>query len=159
MQALTIKAVTLESAQGFLSGLDGFQAELLEAEDGSYLFRGLPAGPYRVTITQADLPQGVRATADPDGGADSTSALTLAESGSADAMSVSALSRNSSRMSRSGLTGAGSARKEAGPASNGDRRRVIAASLSSGTVWGTPGVSASGADRKRSPYGPGASRT
>jgi hypothetical protein len=37
VQALTIKAVTLESAQGFLSGLDGFQAELLEAEDGSYL--------------------------------------------------------------------------------------------------------------------------
>ncbi|MBB3044562.1 SdrD B-like domain-containing protein [Nocardioides soli] len=45
---------------------------------GGYLFTGLPAGGYRVTIAKADLPSGVRATADPDGGGDSASALTLA---------------------------------------------------------------------------------
>ena len=37
MQTLTIKAVTLESAHGFMSGLAGFHAELLEDQDGSYL--------------------------------------------------------------------------------------------------------------------------
>ena len=37
MQTLTIKAVTLESARGFISGLGEFQAELVEGEDGSYL--------------------------------------------------------------------------------------------------------------------------
>lgn len=37
MRALTIKAVTLESAEGFLTGLRTFNAELLEDEDGSYL--------------------------------------------------------------------------------------------------------------------------
>lgn len=36
MQMLTIKARTLESAQGFMAGLAHFQAELLE-DDGSYL--------------------------------------------------------------------------------------------------------------------------
>ena len=37
MQTLTIKAVTLESAHGFMSGLASFDAELVEADDGSYL--------------------------------------------------------------------------------------------------------------------------
>jgi len=37
MQTLTIKAMTLESANGFMSGLAAFQAELIEAEDGGYL--------------------------------------------------------------------------------------------------------------------------
>jgi hypothetical protein len=37
MQTLTIKAMTLESARGFMSGLASFQAQLLESEDGSYL--------------------------------------------------------------------------------------------------------------------------
>ena len=37
MQTLTIRAVTLESARGFLSGLAGFAAELREADDGAYL--------------------------------------------------------------------------------------------------------------------------
>ena len=37
MQTLTIKAVTLESARGFMSGLGGFRAELSKGEDGSYL--------------------------------------------------------------------------------------------------------------------------
>ena len=34
---LTIKAGTRESAHGFMAGLSGFQAELLETEDGIYL--------------------------------------------------------------------------------------------------------------------------
>jgi hypothetical protein len=37
VQTLTIKAVTLESAEGFLTGLTTFNAELLEEEDGCYL--------------------------------------------------------------------------------------------------------------------------
>jgi hypothetical protein len=37
VQTLTIKSATLESARGFLAGLEAFQAELSEAEDGSYL--------------------------------------------------------------------------------------------------------------------------
>lgn len=37
MQTLTIKAVTLESAHGFVGGLAGFQVELLAAEDGVYV--------------------------------------------------------------------------------------------------------------------------
>ncbi len=37
MQTLTIKAKTLGSARGFMSGLAGFQRELVEAEDASYL--------------------------------------------------------------------------------------------------------------------------
>jgi hypothetical protein len=36
MQTLTVKAANLESARGFMSGLAGFQAELLEAKDGSF---------------------------------------------------------------------------------------------------------------------------
>jgi hypothetical protein len=37
MQTLTIKARNLDSARGFLSGLAGFHAELVESDDGSYL--------------------------------------------------------------------------------------------------------------------------
>ena len=36
MQTLTIKATTLDSAHGFMAGLAGFEAQLVEAE-GSYL--------------------------------------------------------------------------------------------------------------------------
>ena len=36
MQTLTIKAVSLESAQGFLDGLAGFPAQLREDEPGVY---------------------------------------------------------------------------------------------------------------------------
>lgn len=37
MQTLTIKAVSLESAEGFMSGLAGFHAELLGSDDASYV--------------------------------------------------------------------------------------------------------------------------
>ncbi|KQW48967.1 hypothetical protein ASC77_09640 [Nocardioides sp. Root1257] len=61
----------------FGNGDDGRLTQQTDA-DGGYLFTGLPAGDYRVSITQADLPAGVTPTFDPDGGDDSTSALTLA---------------------------------------------------------------------------------
>lgn len=50
MQTLTIKAVTPESAHGFLSALASFQAELVEAEDGSYLVQIALSGGDREII-------------------------------------------------------------------------------------------------------------
>lgn len=47
------------------------------AGDGSYLFAGLPAGPYVVTVDAATLPPGMAATFDEDGGLDSTTAVDL----------------------------------------------------------------------------------
>lgn len=46
--------------------------------NGTYLFDELPAGPYRVAVDATDLPPSVAPTADPDGGADHGSSLTLA---------------------------------------------------------------------------------
>ncbi|UFU02188.1 carboxypeptidase regulatory-like domain-containing protein [Ruania suaedae] len=43
--------------------------------EGHYSFDGLPAGEFGIELT--DLPAGLTPTADPDGGADSSSALTL----------------------------------------------------------------------------------
>jgi large repetitive protein len=45
---------------------------------GAYRFTGLPAGAFRVNVDDNDLPPGLDPTADPDGGDDQTSALTLA---------------------------------------------------------------------------------
>jgi hypothetical protein len=45
MQTLTIKARTLESARGFVTGLAGFNTELDEADDGSYLVQITLGGP------------------------------------------------------------------------------------------------------------------
>ncbi|HEY1514232.1 MAG TPA: hypothetical protein VGF66_10810 [Gaiellaceae bacterium] len=45
MKTLTIKARTLESARGFLAGLASFDAELHEADDGSYLVEITLSGP------------------------------------------------------------------------------------------------------------------
>ena len=45
MKTLTIKATSEESARGFLSGLTGFDAELLQGEDGSYLVEIALGGP------------------------------------------------------------------------------------------------------------------
>jgi hypothetical protein len=50
--------------------------------DGFYLVSNLPGGNYSVTVTTATLPLGVTNTVDPDGGANSTSALTLASGAS-----------------------------------------------------------------------------
>ena len=46
---------------------------------GGYLFENLPPGSYEVVIDETDLPPGVFATADPDGGSDGTSALVLGD--------------------------------------------------------------------------------
>ena len=45
--------------------------------DGAYLIANLPAGQFRVTVDTATLPAGAINNVDPDGGNDSTSALTL----------------------------------------------------------------------------------
>ncbi|MGI9528917.1 MAG: SdrD B-like domain-containing protein, partial [Acidimicrobiia bacterium] len=46
---------------------------------GSYLFENLPPGAYEVVVDESDLPAGVFATADPDGGSDGISSLTLGD--------------------------------------------------------------------------------
>jgi hypothetical protein len=46
MQTLTINARALESAHGFMSALTSFKAELVDADDGSYL--------VRVTMSRGD---------------------------------------------------------------------------------------------------------
>ncbi len=73
-------AVTLDWAgfDNIFGNADDGQLKTATDGKGGYLFTGLPAGDYRVTVTKADLPAGVRTTADPDGGADSVAALTLA---------------------------------------------------------------------------------
>ena len=48
--------------------------------DGKYLFEGLPGGEYTVTVTNP--PAGLANTGDPDGGANSTSKVTLPPGGS-----------------------------------------------------------------------------
>ncbi|RTZ94981.1 MAG: hypothetical protein DSY90_14575, partial [Deltaproteobacteria bacterium] len=48
-------------------------------ENGNYFFGGLPAGDYTIEVDPATLPPGVANTIDPDGGDDSTSAVTLAD--------------------------------------------------------------------------------
>ncbi|MFC6340904.1 SdrD B-like domain-containing protein, partial [Nocardioides hankookensis] len=77
---LTDVGVTLDWAgfDGVFGNADDGRLTTATGPEGGYLFTGLPAGDYRVTVTQADLPEGVHPTADPDGGDDSTSALTLA---------------------------------------------------------------------------------
>ncbi|PIE31293.1 MAG: hypothetical protein CSA55_06040, partial [Ilumatobacter coccineus] len=58
-----------------LNGPGGVTETTTTDADGRYLFTGLAAGDYTITLT--NLPDGVEATADPDGGADNTSSLTL----------------------------------------------------------------------------------
>jgi LPXTG-motif cell wall-anchored protein len=66
---------------GFGSGatprIAGGTVETTTDADGRYLFSGLPDGAYTVTVDVATLPPGLSITADPDGGDDSTSTLTL----------------------------------------------------------------------------------
>lgn len=56
---------------------DDIEAITTTGADGAYLVDLLPAGPYRVRVDHADLPLGMVATGDPDGGADDLGALTL----------------------------------------------------------------------------------
>ncbi len=54
-------------------------ATMATDENGNYLFDGLPDGDYIVAVTDTDnVTGGMTNTADPDGGADETSAVTLA---------------------------------------------------------------------------------
>jgi hypothetical protein len=50
VQTLTIKAKSLESAQGFVTGLASFNAELRATDDGSYLVEIPLGGPDREII-------------------------------------------------------------------------------------------------------------
>jgi len=58
-----------------IAGTDDVVYVTTVADDGSYLFEDLPSGEFTVEIS--GLPAGVVPTADPDGGADSSSAVTL----------------------------------------------------------------------------------
>jgi fimbrial isopeptide formation D2 family protein/uncharacterized repeat protein (TIGR01451 family) len=49
--------------------------------NGQYLFDRLPDGDYTITVDTATLPGGMEQTADPDGGNDNSSVLTLAAGG------------------------------------------------------------------------------
>jgi len=60
----------------FGSGDDAVFTATTDA-DGNYLFSDLPPGDYQVVVDETDLPPGLIQTADPDGGADGQSALTL----------------------------------------------------------------------------------
>lgn len=62
---------------GVLGG--GDDVTFIETTDasGTYLFDGLPAGEYSVTVDTATIPVGLEATYDLDGGLDSTTAVTL----------------------------------------------------------------------------------
>ena len=50
MQTLTIKAKDMESAQGFVTGLASFNAELRATDDGCYLVEITFGGPDREII-------------------------------------------------------------------------------------------------------------
>ena len=59
---------------------DGIPDTITTATDssGAYLFDGLPAGDYTITVDPATLPDGMNQTADPDGVNDNTADVTLA---------------------------------------------------------------------------------
>ena len=71
--------LTWSGADGLLGTADDvvYPSEATDTA-GKYLFERLPAGPFRVDVT--NLPAGVGNTADPDGNADNTAVLTLAPS-------------------------------------------------------------------------------
>ncbi len=72
--------VTLDWAgfdEAFGTADDGQLVQRTDA-DGGYLFTGLPAGDFRVTVGTGTLPDGVTQTFDPDPDLDSSSPFTLA---------------------------------------------------------------------------------
>ncbi len=70
--------VTYLGPDGVLGTADDVVFETVTDGNGLYRVGGLPAGGYVVRVDTADLPAGVLASVDPDGGADSVSSLTLA---------------------------------------------------------------------------------
>lgn len=69
--------VTWAGLDGTFGTADDVATTVTTGADGAYLASHLPAGPYRVLVDHGDLPAGMSITADPDGGADDVSALTL----------------------------------------------------------------------------------
>ncbi len=74
--------LTWAGADGVLGTGDDVVITTTTDAAGTYLFANLPAGDFTVDVDGADLPSGVGPTADPDGGADNTSAVTLPSGGS-----------------------------------------------------------------------------
>lgn len=68
--------VTWLGPDGVTGGGDDVVRTTTVADDGSYLIGSLPAGNFTVVVS--GVPAGTTPTADPDGGNDSTSAVTLA---------------------------------------------------------------------------------
>lgn len=70
--------LTWAGADGILGTADDVVLTTTTDGSGAYNFGNLPAGDFTVDIDAGDLPSGVFATADPDGGAANTAAVTLA---------------------------------------------------------------------------------
>ena len=70
--------LTWAGPDGVLGTADDQNMTTVTGLDGTYLFDGLPAGEYRVTVDGSTLPGGLQATFDEDGGLDSTSLVELA---------------------------------------------------------------------------------
>ncbi|NND03370.1 MAG: hypothetical protein HKN91_11340, partial [Acidimicrobiia bacterium] len=77
--------LTWAGADGVLGTADDVVLTTTTGPDGSYVFENLPAGDFTVDVDTGDLPSGVSPTADPDGGADNSAAVTLVDSETNDA--------------------------------------------------------------------------
>lgn len=66
-------ALTWAGGDDVFGTLDDIAVATVTDAAGTYVFAGLPAGEFRVGLDRSDLPGGLVATADPDGGADDTS--------------------------------------------------------------------------------------
>ncbi len=73
---LTVTA-TWFGADGQLGTEDDVVFTAVTGSDGAYALADLPAGPYRVVVAQADLPSGLTARSDLDGGDPLVTELTL----------------------------------------------------------------------------------
>ncbi len=70
--------VTWAGVDGTFGTGDDVAVTTTTTTGGTYLVERLPAGAYRVDVDRADLPGDGAPTADPDGGLDDTSSMTLA---------------------------------------------------------------------------------
>ena len=76
----------LENVTVLLTDASGNTQSMSTNENGLYLFSSLPLGDYTVTVDPATLPDGKRLTpsADPDGGSDNSSSVSLTEAAPVD---------------------------------------------------------------------------